>query len=166
MKTKGYFRILPLVAALALGSLAAPANAIPITGGIGFGGLFTPTGGADLGSATGISIGFSIVQAATGAFEHLPYVQVANLARALDNLKQADFRCLGLAAEAESTLAAVEIGERLVLVLGGEERGLRRLTRERCDHLVRLPTGGPIGQLNVSAAAPLALYEILRSRAD
>ena len=108
----------------------------------------------------------ALVKAASGAFEHLPYVQVANLARALDNLKQADFRCFGLAAEAEATLAATEPGERLVLVLGGEERGLRRLTRERCDYLVRLPTGGPIGQLNVSAAAAVALYEILRPRAD
>lgn len=105
----------------------------------------------------------ALVKAASGAFEHVPYVQVTNLARALECLRQADFRCFGLAAEAEATLADTETDPRLVLVLGGEERGLRRLTRERCDRLVRLPTGGPVGQLNVSAAAAVALYEILRS---
>ena len=108
----------------------------------------------------------ALVKAASGAFEHLPYVQVANLARALETLKQADFLCLGMAAESDTALAAAEVGERLVVVLGGEGRGLRRLTRERCDRLVRLPTRGPIGQLNVSAAAAVALYEVLGSRAD
>jgi 23S rRNA (guanosine2251-2'-O)-methyltransferase len=107
----------------------------------------------------------ALAKAASGALEHLAYLQVGNLARALDQLKEAGFWILGLAAEGATTIAEADAGARIVLVLGAEGSGLRRLTRERCDLLVRLPTGGAIGQLNVSNAAAVALYELLGRRA-
>jgi 23S rRNA (guanosine2251-2'-O)-methyltransferase len=82
----------------------------------------------------------------------------------LDALKSAGFWCLGLSADAESNLAAADPGGPLVLVLGAEDTGLRRLTAEACDIMARLPTQGPIGALNVSNAAAVALYEVLGRR--
>ena len=103
----------------------------------------------------------ALAKAASGALEHLPYLQETNLARALERLKSAGYWLIGLAADAELPLAGLDPGPRVGLVLGAEGSGLRRLTREACDHLVRLPTRGPIGQLNVSNAAAVALYELL-----
>ncbi len=103
----------------------------------------------------------ALAKAASGALEHVPYLQIPNLARALAELQDAGFFCLGLAGEAEATLAIAAGAERLAVVLGAEGAGLRRLTRERCDALVRLPTRGPIADLNVAAAAAVALYELL-----
>ena len=97
-------------------------------------------------------------------FEH-PVAAFTNLARALDRLREADFWLLGLAADSKTRLADWQVARRTVLVLGAEGSGLRRLTRERCDQLVRLPTSGPIGQLNVSNAASVALYELTGRRA-
>jgi 23S rRNA (guanosine2251-2'-O)-methyltransferase len=103
-----------------------------------------------------------LAKAASGALDHLDMVRVVNLARAIEGLKQAGFWCLGLAAEGEMTLAEAKPSGRVALVLGAEGSGLRRLTREHCDQLLRLPTSGPIGQLNVSNAAAVALYELVR----
>ncbi len=106
----------------------------------------------------------ALAKAASGALEHLPLIRVTNLARALGALKDAGFWCVGLAVGAEAALAETDLSGRVAIVLGAEGAGLRRLTAERCDILARLPTGGPIAQLNVSNAAAIALYEAARQR--
>ncbi len=107
----------------------------------------------------------TLAKSASGAVEHLAMVRVRNLAQALERLKALGFRCIGLAEEADRDLpAAIEDAARTAIVLGAEGPGLRRLTRDTCDVLARLPTGGPIGSLNVSNAAAVALYELARSR--
>ncbi len=103
----------------------------------------------------------ALAKAASGALESTPFVHVANLARALDRLATAGFRVLGLAGEGEAPLQAEADAPRVALVLGAEDAGLRRLTREHCDRLVHLPTRGAIAALNVSNAAAVALYEVL-----
>jgi len=112
-------------------------------------------------SVTGV-----LAKAASGALEHVPLIEVGNLDRALRQIKQAGFWCLGLDAAADRSIAEAGLDGRLALVMGAEGSGLRRLTAERCDILVRLPTRGPIGTLNVSNAAAVALYELSRNRPD
>ncbi len=104
----------------------------------------------------------ALAKAASGALERLPLVRVTNVVRALELLKQAGFWTAGLAADAPATLAEARLTGRVVLVLGAEGEGLRRLTREHCDHLVRLPMVGGMESLNVSNAAAIALYELAR----
>ena len=109
----------------------------------------------------------TLAKSASGAVEHVAMVRVRNLAQALERLKVLGFRCVGLAEEADRHLpAAIGDGSRTAIVLGAEGPGLRRLTRDTCDALARLPTGGPIGSLNVSNAAAVALYELVRSRVN
>lgn len=105
-----------------------------------------------------------LAKSASGGLEQVPYVKVTNLARALEKLKAEGYWCLGFASEADATLGGTEIPERCVLILGAEGPGLRRLTREACDLLVRLPAEGPLRDLNVSNAAAVGLYELLGRR--
>jgi len=102
---------------------------------------------------------------ASGAAERLPFVQVTNLARTLGRLKEAlDLRVVGTAGDADDTLFSADLTGGLALVMGGEEKGLRRLTREACDLLVHLPMRGCVESLNVSVAAGVCLFEALRQR--
>lgn len=105
-----------------------------------------------------------LAKSASGALESVPLVRVTNLARALADLQQAGFWTVGLAESGQSALAQCNLTGRTALVLGAEGAGLRRLTMERCDVIARLPTQGPVGSLNVSNAAAVALYEVARLR--
>jgi 23S rRNA (guanosine2251-2'-O)-methyltransferase len=105
-----------------------------------------------------------LAKAASGAIEHVPLVHIVNLARAIEELQQAGYWCVGLAEEGEKDLSELDLSGRTALFLGAEGDGLRQLTRKKCDELARLPTGGPIGSLNVSNAAAVALYEVRRQK--
>ncbi len=96
-------------------------------------------------------------KAASGGLEHVPIVRVVNLARALEQLGGMGYLRLGLDSEADASLAAIPLRRPVALVLGGEGKGLRRLSRENCDFLVRLDMPGAIKSLNVSNACAVAL---------
>lgn len=100
-----------------------------------------------------------------GASQNIPVLVVNNLARALTDLKAAGFWLYGLAGEAEDELSATEFITPTVLVLGAEESGLRRLTKEHCDFLIKIPMLGMVESLNVSVATGISLFEVRRQRA-
>ena len=106
----------------------------------------------------------TVRKVAAGAAESVPLVAVTNLARCLGELKRAGAWIYGAADGAEGLLYGHRFDGPTVLVLGAEGRGLRRLTREACDHLVALPMLGSVESLNVSVAAGICLYEIQRAR--
>jgi 23S rRNA (guanosine2251-2'-O)-methyltransferase len=103
-----------------------------------------------------------LFKAASGAYEHVPFVKVTNLARAMEELRGYGFRLIGLDSEAQASIAAIEPTPPVALVLGAEGRGLRQLTRQTCDALARLDLPGAIKSLNVSVAAAVALHALKR----
>lgn len=136
-----------------IGSIARTAE------GLGAHGLLLPR------HRTG-SITPTVEKAAAGALAHLPVVQVTNLAKALERCREEHLWLLGLEAGSGTEVAASPLAtEPLVLVVGAEGSGLRRLTRERVDQLVELPLHGHVGSYNASVAAAMALYAVDRARA-
>lgn len=107
----------------------------------------------------------ALAKAASGALELIPVIRVTNLGRTLDELAAHGFWRIGLAGDADLALHEIEPAQRMAIVLGAEGKGLRRLTRENCDWLARLPVTDAMNSLNVSAAAAVALYELSLNRA-
>lgn len=104
------------------------------------------------------------VKASTGAVEHIDLIQVSNIPNSLKLLQEHGFWMTGLAGEAERTLWDIDLTGRTALVMGSEGSGLRRLVRERCDNLAKIPMTGAISSLNVGSCAAVALTECLRQR--
>lgn len=106
----------------------------------------------------------TVRKVACGAAESVPVYQVTNLARAMTRLKEAGVWITGTAGEAEASLYDGEFNGPCALVMGAEGKGMRRLTREACDSLVKLPMAGSVSSLNVSVATGICLYEAVRQR--
>lgn len=101
---------------------------------------------------------------AVGAAESVPFIQVTNLSRTLKQLQDSGVWVVGTAGEAEQLLYQAELTGPMALVMGAEGKGMRRLTREHCDSLVKLPMAGSVSSLNVSVATGICLFEIVRQR--
>lgn len=105
-----------------------------------------------------------VAKASAGALNHVRIATEVNIARAIDELKEAGVWTVGLAGEAGETYDQVDLTVPTALVLGAEGTGLRRLVRERCDRLVSIPMRGAVESLNVSVAAGVVLFEAARQR--
>ena len=106
----------------------------------------------------------TVVKASAGASAHLPVVRVNNLVNAIDEMKERGIWIVGVDPAGTKDWTGFDYNGPVALVLGGEHRGLRRLVREHCDALVRLPMLGKIASLNISVAAGVVLYEVIRQR--
>jgi 23S rRNA (guanosine2251-2'-O)-methyltransferase len=109
-------------------------------------------------------LGDATARASAGAVAHLPVARVTNLARAMEALKESGYWLLGFDERAEKTYTEIDLTGPVALVLGGEGKGLHQLVRDRCDFLASIPVRGPVPSLNVSVAAGIALFEVLRQR--
>ncbi|WP_291423447.1 23S rRNA (guanosine(2251)-2'-O)-methyltransferase RlmB [Deinococcus sp.] len=105
-----------------------------------------------------------VAKTAAGATSYLPVAQTKNLPRLIDQLKQENVWVYGAAGEAAQDAAKTDFSGKLALVIGAEGEGLRRLVREKCDALVKIPTRGQVQSLNASVAAGILLYEATRNR--
>ncbi len=110
------------------------------------------------------SVTAAAAKASAGAVEHLPIARVTNLAEFLSRAKDAGAWIYGAEANAEAPYTQTDLTGKIVLVLGSEGKGLRRLVAERCDGLVSIPVRGRVASLNVSAAAAALLFEAVRQR--
>ena len=106
----------------------------------------------------------TVRKVACGAAETVPLIAVTNLARTLKKLQADGLWLYGTAGEAEQTIYQTEMKGPLVLIMGAEGSGMRRLTREHCDYLVKIPMAGSVSSLNVSVATGVALFEVVRQR--
>jgi 23S rRNA (guanosine2251-2'-O)-methyltransferase len=123
--------------------------------------------GADLvvsGRSRGVDITPVVSKVASGAAESQPIARVANLARFLKALRDMNIWIVGADEQGSDTLFEANLTGPLAIVMGAEGKGLRRLTREHCDTLVRLPMHGSVESLNISVAAGICLYEAVRQR--
>jgi 23S rRNA (guanosine2251-2'-O)-methyltransferase len=106
----------------------------------------------------------TVERASAGALAHLPIARVTNLVRAMEEIKEAGYWLVGLDERADKSYTSVDLKDSVGIVLGSEGEGLHELTRKRCDFLVSLPTAGPVRSLNVSVAAGVMLFEVVRQR--
>lgn len=104
------------------------------------------------------------VKASAGAGERVDVIRVTNLSRTIEALQKSRVQIVGLDANGGSPLAETDLTGRVALVIGGEGKGLRRLTREKCDRLATIPIIGGVASLNLSVATGIALYEAGRQR--
>ena len=111
-------------------------------------------------------LGPTVSKVACGAAEVVPFARVTNIARTLEALKARGVWIYGTAGEAEATVYESDFRGSVALVMGAEGAGLRRLTRELCDHLVKLPMAGSVSSLNVSVATGICLFEAVRQRSQ
>ena len=101
---------------------------------------------------------------ASGGTEKTPFIQITNLAQTLKGLQENDIWCIGTTGETENNIYDQDFKGKIAIVMGSEDRGIRRLTRENCDSLVKIPMKGGIESLNVSVATGVILFEALRQR--
>ena len=106
----------------------------------------------------------AVSKVASGAAESTPYLMVTNLARTITELKERNIWVIGADERADKTLYETDLPDSIAWVLGAEGEGMRRLTRESCDLLVRIPMGGEVESLNVSVSAGVCLFESVRRR--
>jgi 23S rRNA (guanosine2251-2'-O)-methyltransferase len=106
----------------------------------------------------------TVERASAGALAHLPVARVKNLVRAMEEMKEAGYWLIGLDERAEKKYTEADFSGQVGIVLGSEGEGLHELTRKRCDFLVSIPTIGPVRALNVSVAAGVVLFEVVRQR--
>jgi 23S rRNA (guanosine2251-2'-O)-methyltransferase len=112
----------------------------------------------------GTGLTAAAAKVASGAAETVPLISVNNLARALEEMKEAGIWLVGAAGEADKTLYEIDLTGPIAWVMGAEGDGLRRLTREHCDFLARIPMQGSVESLNVSVSAGICLFETQRQR--
>ncbi len=110
------------------------------------------------------SLNPTVRKVACGAAEVIPLIQVTNLSRSIKTLQDSGVWVIGTAGEATQSLYECKLQGPIALVMGAEGKGMRRLTRENCDELVKLPMAGSVSSLNVSVATGVCLYEIVRQR--
>ena len=106
----------------------------------------------------------TVERASAGALAHLPVARVKNLVRAMEEMKEDGYWLIGLDERAEKKYTEADFSGQVGIVLGSEGEGLHELTRKRCDFLVSIPTAGPVRALNVSVAAGVVLFEVVRQR--
>lgn len=104
----------------------------------------------------------TVYDVASGGVDHVPFALQTNLARAMETAKKSDMWVLGASEHAEMSVEQIDRDRRWLLVVGNEERGLRRLTLERCDQVCRIAGNGGIGSLNVSVATGILMSNLLR----
>ncbi len=108
----------------------------------------------------------AVAKTSSGGMEHVVVIQVANINYALERLKKEGIWVLGLAAQAETSLYDMLGTQSVALVVGNEEQGLKRLVRENCDQLVKIPMQAEMESLNASVAGAIAMFEVVRQRID
>lgn len=111
-----------------------------------------------------VGITETVRRISVGAADHVPFIQVTNLARTMEHLKKAGIWIVGTTDHTDKLLYDLDLKGPLALVLGAEEKGMRRLTEENCDFLAKLPMAGKVECLNVSVSAGVCLYEAVRQR--